>query len=35
MMVAVAQPVRAPDCDSGGWRFESAQSPLVEEQENE
>ncbi len=27
-MVAVAQPVRAPDCGSGGWGFKSPQPPL-------
>ena len=27
-MVGIAQLVRAPDCDSGGRRFESGYSPL-------
>ncbi len=26
-MVGVAQLVRAPDCGSGGWRFNSARPP--------
>src|SRR4051794_35373717 len=29
-MVTVAQPVRAPDCGSGGWGFKSPQSPLAQ-----
>ena len=27
LMVSVAQQVRAPDCGSGGWGFETPHSP--------
>ncbi len=29
VVVAVAQLVRAPDCGSGGWGFETPQPPLL------